>query len=133
LSDRWIPLLAAVLGVLGGVAGAAVGGYVANEGQEQQFEHERAMELRDQRTATYVKFVEAVEAEHFEAPETADRAIRTAEAEVALVAFRPAIRQAASELTDYVLEGLSGGGEQEYARRAEAFLELAHDELDAVD
>ena len=132
MSDRWIPVFAAVLGVLGGVAGAAVGGYVANEGQEQQFEHERALEMRDQRTATYVKFVEAVEAEHFEAPETADRLIRAAEAEVALIASGPPVREAASELTDYVTEEFSDD-EQEYARRATAFLDVAHEELEAGD
>ena len=109
-----------------------MGGYVANEGQEQQFEHARAMERRDQRTVTYVKFVEAVEAEHIEAAETADRAIRFAEAEVALAASRPAIREAASELTDYVTEEFTDD-EREYTRRAAAFLDLAHDELDAVD
>jgi hypothetical protein len=33
MSDRWLPVVAAILGVLGVVAGAAVGGYVANKGQ----------------------------------------------------------------------------------------------------
>jgi hypothetical protein len=41
MSDRWLPVVAAILGVLGGVAGAAVGGYVANKGQEQRLEAER--------------------------------------------------------------------------------------------
>jgi hypothetical protein len=41
MSERWLTVLAAVLGLLGGMAGAAVGGYVANQGQEQRFEHER--------------------------------------------------------------------------------------------
>jgi CHASE1-domain containing sensor protein len=54
MAEQWVPVVAAVLGLLGGMAGAAVGGYVANEGQEQRFEHERATQLRDLRTDTYV-------------------------------------------------------------------------------
>jgi CHASE1-domain containing sensor protein len=63
MAEQWVPVVAAVLGLLGGMAGAAVGGYVANEGQEQRFEHERATQLRDLRTDTYVRFLRAAERE----------------------------------------------------------------------
>jgi len=124
--------LAAVFGLLGGVGGAAVGGYVANQGQERRFEHERAMEIRDLRTDTYVKFVRAVEDERFNASTTDDRIIRTAEAEVALVASGPAVRQAASRLAEYALFGGSDN-EEEYTRRSNAFLESVHAEIEALE
>lgn len=132
MSERWIPVLAAILGLLGGVGGAAVGGFVANEGQERRFEHERATETRDRRMETYVKFVRAVEDEHFNAPTTDDRIIRTAEAEVGLVASGPAVRQAASRLADYALFG-DIDNEEEYTRRATEFLDAAHAELEAIE
>jgi hypothetical protein len=50
-------------GVLGGVAGAAVGGYVANKGQEQRLEPERDSRMLDQRIDAYVRFLRAVENE----------------------------------------------------------------------
>jgi len=132
MSERWIPVWAAILGLLGGVGGAAVGGFVANEGQERRFEHERAAETRDRRMETYVKFVRAVEDEHFNAPATDDRIVRTAEAEVALVASGPAVRQAASRLADYVVFG-GEDNEEEYTRRANEFLDAAHAEIEAIE
>lgn len=132
MSERWVPVLAGVLGLLGGVAGAAVGGYIANQGQERRFEHERATEIRDRRIDTYVKFVRAVEDERFNAPTTDDRIIRSAEAEVALVASGPALRQAASRLAEYVLFG-DVNDEEEYTRRANAFLDVAHADVEALD
>jgi CHASE1-domain containing sensor protein len=46
MSERWVPLLAAVVGLLGGMGGAYVGGTVANEGQQDRFEDERKAEMR---------------------------------------------------------------------------------------
>jgi hypothetical protein len=43
----WIPVLAAVVGLIGGVGGAYVGGEVANSGQKQQFENQRTAEVQD--------------------------------------------------------------------------------------
>lgn len=48
-----MPLFAAALGVLGGVGGALVGGYLANQGAEQRFEQERAAQVEDQRIEAY--------------------------------------------------------------------------------
>jgi hypothetical protein len=122
--------LAAVLGLVGGMAGAAVGGYVANEGQEQRFEHERATEIRDLRIDTYVKFLRAAEGEHNEPVETDDRIVRTAEAEVSLVAPTNTIREAASQLTKNVLEATT---EDEYTRLRNAFVDLAQVEIEPVE
>jgi hypothetical protein len=37
MNERWIPVLAAVVGVLGGMGGALVGGSVANQGLEREY------------------------------------------------------------------------------------------------
>jgi CHASE1-domain containing sensor protein len=126
MSERWLTVLAAVLGLLGGMAGAAVGGYVANQGQEQRFEHERETELRDLRIDTYVKFLRAAERERFQPVETDDRVVRTAEAEVYLVAPNEAIREAAA---DFANEALNFVTEAKYTRRREAFVDLAQAEI----
>jgi len=130
LAERWVTVLAAVLGLLGGMAGAAVGGYVANEGQEQRFEHERATELRDLRIDTYVKFLRAAEGEHNRPVETQDVIVRTASAEVSLVARDPAIRDAASKLTE---EALFGNSEATYTGLRNDFIELAQADLEPGD
>jgi hypothetical protein len=64
VNERWIPILAGVIGVVGGVGGAVVGGVIANEGQEEQFEKDRAAEIQDLREQTYVKFVGGAERVH---------------------------------------------------------------------
>jgi len=53
----WIPLLAAALGLIGGVAGAYVGGEVSNKGQQQQFENQREAELQDLLIDAYARFL----------------------------------------------------------------------------
>jgi hypothetical protein len=59
VSDRWVPVLAAVVGVLGGMGGAFVGGSVANQGQEQRFESEREAARQDVREDTYGAYLQA--------------------------------------------------------------------------
>jgi hypothetical protein len=58
---RWLPLLAAALGVLGGVLGALAGGCIANKGQESRFERERQAQIQDMRTEVYADFVGAAD------------------------------------------------------------------------
>jgi hypothetical protein len=126
MPERWLTVLAAILGLLGAMGGAAVGGYVANQGQEQRFEHERATELRDLRIDTYVRFLRAAEREHFEPVETGDLVVRTAEAEVSLVAPSAAIREAASRFTENALNFTT---ERDYTRLRDEFVDLAQAEL----
>jgi hypothetical protein len=114
------------LGLLGGVGGAAVGGYVANVGQEQRFEHERATQLRDLRIDTYVRFLRAAEREHNEAPQTEDRIVRSAEAEVALLAPTEAVRQAAGMLAENTLVG----DPDDYTPLRNRFIEVAQADLE---
>jgi hypothetical protein len=127
MSDRWVTVLAAVLGLLGGIAGAAVGGYVANQGEEQRFEDEREAEIRDLRIDTYVGFLGAVEREHINY-RTEDSAMLTAESEVALVAPNAAVREAASALIESTVEGT-----EDYPRLRNEFIDLAQAEITAAD
>jgi hypothetical protein len=130
MADRWLPVLAAVLGLLGGIGGAAVGGYVANKGQEQRFEEERAARIRDVRLDTYVKFLEAVENEHFHAS-ASDEIITRAEAEVDLIASSDALREAAAMLTDTVVSGEGSQNWERKIRKARTlFVDLAHTEIE---
>jgi hypothetical protein len=57
--DRWIPILAATVGVLGGMGGALVGGYISNQGQQQQFEDERKAAIDDLRQDSYANYLQA--------------------------------------------------------------------------
>jgi hypothetical protein len=59
MNERWIPVLAAVVGVLGGMGGALVGGSLANQGQEQRFEIERQAAIQDVHTEAYATYLEA--------------------------------------------------------------------------
>jgi hypothetical protein len=61
MDARWMPLLAAAVGVVGGVGGAYIGGVVANEGQEQQSKKERAAALQELRRDAYGDFLGTVQ------------------------------------------------------------------------
>ena len=130
MAERWFPVLAAVLGLLGGIGGAAVGGYVANKGQEQRFKEERAARIRDVRINAYVRFLRAAENGKFHAREVEDSVLYTAEAEVALVARSNALRRAAERLTESVLN-YSPPIEKPYNDARESFIELANSEIEA--
>jgi len=131
MGERWIPVLAAALGLLGGVAGAAVGGYIANQGQEQRFEEERAARIRDLRVDTYVRFLRAVEDEHSNASKMPDSIFLAAGAEVALLAGGDELRQAAAALTDEVVN-YDPEQEEDYTEARDSFIELAHSEIEAT-
>ena len=51
--------MAAVVGVLGGLGGAFVGGSVANQGQEERFESEREAARHDLRQDAYANYLQA--------------------------------------------------------------------------
>ena len=128
MAERWIPVLAAALGLLGGIAGAAVGGYVANEGQEQRFEEERAARIREVRLDTYVRFLRAAENERFHPATFDDDIVTAAEAEVALVARSVALREAAERLKAL----LNSENEEELNEARARFLDLAHSEIETA-
>jgi hypothetical protein len=130
MNDRWLPVLAAILGVLGGVAGAAVGGYVANKGQEQRLEAERDSRMLDQRLDAYVRFLRAVENEASDAVAYDDAIFKTAAAEVELVARNAALGRAARRLKDGVTD-YDDENPGEYAQARRKFIELANADVEA--
>ena len=129
MNERWLPVLAAALGLVGGVAGAAIGGLVANQGQAQRLEAERAARLRDLRINTYIGFLRAAENEHTQAAEFEDALVETAAAEVALVAGSGALRDAAVSLRDHVVPERTPV--PEYRRARDTFVGLANEEIEA--
>ena len=112
-----MPLLAAGLGVLGGITGAFIGGTLANEGAENRFESERAgaeQDLRRDAYGTYVGTAQELWAE-FLANEGTDAsedkinaaAVRlfVAQARVRLVAKDDEVEDAAQALRAILVDG----------------------------
>jgi hypothetical protein len=148
MDARWTPLLAAVVGVLGAVGGALVGGAVANQGQEQGFERQRAAALQDLRRETYGDYIGT--AQEIVASFVAGRPppkvnaiwirLFVAEGRVALVADNPDVEAAAADVRRSVEEhphepnktAKQEAEEQlaEYEDAANQFLAVARDEIE---
>jgi len=148
MDSRWMPLLAAALGVLGGVGGAVVGGSIANEGQNRRFEKERRAEVQDLRLDEYSTFIgaaqEVVGASKSESgtPESRIREIQAAavrlivaQARVALVRENAEVEEAADAVVRALTEGGNYSNEEQqiadYGRAADSFLAAARDEIEA--
>lgn len=136
MSERWIPVLAAALGVLGGVGGALAGGWVANEGQDKRFDRERAAAIQDLRFQTYAKYlqtVDRVEAKIAVGKDgTADYVVlKAAEAGVSLLAnsdLRRAVERMGDSLSRY-----NPGDEREYRAARSGFITVAQHEITTGD
>jgi hypothetical protein len=112
-----MPLLAAGLGVLGGIAGAFIGGYLANEGAESRFESERAgaeQDLRRDTYGTYLGTAQELWAEYLadDGSDAAEDAIAAAgvrlfvaQARVRLVAENDEVEDAAKRLREILVDG----------------------------
>ena len=108
MDSRWMPLFAAAVGVVGGVGGAYIGGVVANEGQEQQSQSERAAAVQDLRRDAYENFLGTAQelqvaalARGAHSPAELDAiAVRlyVAKARVDLVTDKAAVKQAAAKV-----------------------------------
>jgi hypothetical protein len=75
-----------------------------------------------------VTLLRAAEREHAQPVETDDGLVRTAEAEVALVAPTVEIREAASR---FATNALNATSEQDYTRLRDEFIDLAQAEIEA--
>jgi hypothetical protein len=111
-----------------------VGGVIANEGQEEQFEKDRAAELQDVREQTYVKFVGAAENVLTVGGEENEAEANAALAEVALLS--PTLAQPAGEVFEAArnLRGTESAKQQQkerdaYSRKLNRFIVLAQDEI----
>jgi riboflavin synthase alpha subunit len=101
--ERWIPLVAAAVGLLGGMGGAFIGGWVANEGQQQRFEAEQVAQTRDLRIETYSEFLKACGEVQLEGTRANIAKVNAAEARVSLVTSSTEVREAASEFRKVAL------------------------------
>jgi hypothetical protein len=87
--------LAAVVGVLGGMGGAFIGGYVANEGQQQRFKEEQSVRFAELRRDTFAEYMRAIQGVISGAHR---ETLFTPEAKVELVARSDEVREAAAAL-----------------------------------
>jgi hypothetical protein len=131
MSERWIPVVAAVVGVLGGMGGAYVGGYVANEGQKQRFEEQQVaqrLELRRETFAAYLRAVQGViTGSHAET-------LLTPEANVEIVAQGREVREAALDVAasvDVFIRGRERKFKPDFLKSRNRFIEAAKAELTA--
>jgi hypothetical protein len=142
-----MPILAAGLGVLGGIGGAFIGGYLANEGQESRFERERAdakQVLLRETYGTYIGTAQEVWATALSegSPEEINAvAVRlfVAGARVDLVAENDKVSGAALKLRKVLTpeegtypEGEEGERQQaaDYKEATKNFLAVARDEIE---
>jgi hypothetical protein len=65
MSERWIALLAAGIGVVGGVGGAAIGGSIANQGQRERSQTEREAQIQDLLVDTYSSYIRTAGGAYF--------------------------------------------------------------------
>jgi hypothetical protein len=108
-----MPLFAAAVGVLGRVGGALVGGFIANQGQEEGFRRERAAAKQDLRMEAYADFLGTaqglvtrilVEGDEAKAEEWLVK-LWVSQARVLLVFENPEVAEAATRLGDEVARG----------------------------
>jgi hypothetical protein len=136
MDARWVPVLAAFVGLIGGLGGAYIGGSVANKGQHQQFKDERKAATADLRRATYANYLQVADtlAVRLEIrreigqgalpPEKVVPLIRAAAA-VALSTDKEQVRAAADEMT----RALAGGKTPDYSTPRDRFVSLATQEI----
>jgi hypothetical protein len=139
MDARWMPLLAAGLGVLGGIGGAFIGGNLANEGAERRFESERAAAIQDVRRDAYANFLGS--AEEFaltygtrtteEERKAAATRFIVARARAILVAGDvPAVVEAAEAVSaTLILPSSSTYDEEAYEDAAKSFFQVARDDI----
>lgn len=127
ISERWIPLFAAVVGLAGGAIGAYVGGSVANEGQQHRFENEQTAETRNLRVDAYAALLAACESA-YQTGRSVESDLRAAQARARLITSSTEVREAARALGPD--SGACGTGEREALDSAEeSFIEAAQPEV----
>jgi hypothetical protein len=135
-----MPLLAAAIGVLGGVGGAYIGGVVANQGQEQQSESERAAAIQDLRIEVYGSYLataqQLVGKAQINRPAEVDKlfpSLLASEARVVLITDSDEIEEAAAKVEEAVIADPRKTDQEMregYATAANNFLAVARDEIE---
>jgi hypothetical protein len=109
MDARWIPVVSAGVGVLGGLGGTLIGAYVANQGQDRRLDRERRDAIRDVHREAFANYLGATEEYVIDnlagAPEPTKREalvrIFVARARVFIVA--PKLTKAAEDVTNVLI------------------------------
>ena len=149
-----MPILAAALGVLGGVGGAYIGGTVANEGQEKASEREQAAADRALRRDAYSAFLGTAQEVYAVVLKNQDRmgtaeakaeidaaavGLYPAQARVDIVAKSAEVRDAAEAVRDALVEDPDDSLEELeqpedlYRKAAEKFRTVARNDLEQTE
>ena len=135
MSDRWIPVLAATVGVIGGLGGALIGGCVANQGQQEQFENERQAALVDMRREVYATYLQAVDAfiQVAGAAETDEERKELIDEEVEALTAAAAAELVAEDDLRKVVQGIDkaiqAGDVDEFEELRTDFIKRAHEDI----
>jgi hypothetical protein len=127
MSERWIPVVAAIVGVLGGMGGAFIGGYVANKGEQQRFKEEQVAKTENFRRDTVVKFLAAAEKLRFAGGTGQD--LLADEAQVSLLFPTSVVRAAAREVSHAARISTTGENDLNYRRTRDRFIRAARDAM----
>jgi hypothetical protein len=134
MAERWwIPILAAVVGIVGGVGGAYVGGSVANKGQEEQFDNQREADVQDLLIDTYTNYLQTTSRlwvarqNRFSNAEQLESEALAAESQVEF--DTPELEDVARGLLDAAREPAS---EEVYLSARKEFIQVAEDRVGPV-
>ena len=127
MSERWIPVVAAIVGVLGGMGGAFIGGYVANKGEQQRFKEEQVAKTENFRRDTVVKFLAAAEKLRFAGGTGQD--LLADEAQVSLLFPTSVVRAAAREVSHAARISTTGENDLNYRRTRDRFIQAAREAM----
>ena len=132
MSERWIPIMAAVVGLLGGIGGAAIGGSIANEGQDKRLKNERVAERNNLLLETYRRYLQTAATAYVTIGNLGnDRTMEKVkvasevfggEAEVRLVTDEEKVEDAAADLNQTVVKNRS---QRAYETDRDRFIEAA--------
>jgi len=131
MSERWIPIVAAIVGLAGGIAGAAIGGSIANEGQEKLFKNERVADLNNLLNETYSRYLRTAATAYVHRTGggvSRKQLIRIqgdvegGAAEVVLLTNVPAVEETAEALEKAVVDGVDF---KTYRNARDGFIEAA--------
>jgi len=123
-----MPLLAATVGLLGGVGGAYIGGVVAIKEQQERFENEQRTETRNLRINAYVDLLMACETTFDTGQRVGD--LRAAQARASLMTSSNEVQKAADALGP--VDGACGDiDDDEHVSAQQRFVDAAKPEVTA--
>jgi hypothetical protein len=131
---QWLPAFAAALGLLAGIGGAYIGGKVANEGQQKQFENQRIAQLQDLLISNYGDYLGASErlAADFDLPDDVRSQVKKASDLVGFSAAEAQVHLVASDELWEMAKGVRQSFDENraaYRAARNAFIERAQKDI----